>query len=78
MEITIPNSRTPKFATRDPFAEFRLILKRDGENITLEIPKPKCFRDFHRFTGAEKDAYNAIVTYLVETSSTALKKVVRA
>lgn len=77
MTVTIPNNKTPKFSTRDPFAEFRLILRRDGEKITLDIPTPKCYRDFHNFTGTEKDAYNAIVAHVVETAGAALRKAAR-
>lgn len=77
MTVTIPNNKTPKYATRDPFAEFRLILRRDGENIKLEVPTPKVYRNFHSFTGAEKDAYNAIVTHVVDTAGEALRKAAR-
>ena len=77
MTVTIPNNKTPQYATRDPFAEFRIILRRSGEKITLEIPQPKCYRDFHNFTGAEKDAYNAIVAHVVDTAGAAMRKAVR-
>ena len=78
MTVTIPNNKTPQYATRDPFAEFRIILRRSGEKITLDIPTPKCYRDFHNFTGTEKDAYNAIVAHVVETAGAAMRKAVRA
>ena len=80
MIVTVPNSTEPKCGNRSPFAEFTLTLKRmDGMDgmIELEVKKPKCFRDFHQFTGAEKDAYWAIVNHVVETASAALHEAIR-
>ena len=77
MEISIPNNKTPKWATRAPFAEFRLVLRRDGEGITLFTPPPKCYRDFSGFTGAEKDAYNAVLAHVVDTAGAAMREAVR-
>ncbi len=76
MTTTIPNDKAPKYATRDPFAEFRIVLRRDGDRIRLDIPAPRVFRDFHNFTGREKDAYHAILHHLVENAGDALRKAV--
>lgn len=77
MRITIENSRTPDRATTEVIAIFRLILRRDGDKIVLVVPKPRCERNFHAFTGAEKDAYNAIVRHVVETAPAAMKGVTK-
>lgn len=77
MTITIKNNKPPKFARHDPFAEFRLVLSRDGDNIRLDVPQPRVFRDFHNFTGAEKDAYTNILTHVIETAGGALRKAER-
>ena len=75
MTMTIPNTRTPPNGYGLPFAEFRLILKRNHcGDVELEIPKPKCFRDFHNFTGVEKDAYNNLVAHIVEGAADAMLK----
>ena len=77
MEISIPNSKTPKFAAQSPIVEFRLILKRDGDKLRLDTPAPRCCRSFDRFTTAEKAAYNAILTHVVHTAGDAMRKAVR-
>ena len=77
MIVTVPNSTEPKYGNRSPFAEFTLTLKRMDGMIELEVKKPKCFRDFHQFTGAEKDAYWAIVNHVVETAAAALHEAIR-
>ena len=76
MTTTIPNDKTPKYATREPFAEFRIVLRRDGDRIRLEIPAPRVFRNFNNFTVREKDAYNAILHHFVENAVDALRKAV--
>ena len=73
MDITIDNDRVPKYGTRDPFAEFKLILKRDGDKIVLTTPTPHCYRNWRQFTKGEKAAYNAILSHVVETAPGALK-----
>ena len=77
MTVTIENSKTPKFATHEAFAEFRLILRRDGDRIVLDVPSPTCRRAFNTFTTAEKAAYNAIVAHVVDTASAAMRKAVQ-
>ena len=74
MEITIQNSKTPPYANHKPFADFHLILRRDGDKIVLQVPSPRCFRNWHSLTPVEKDAYNAIVQHVVDTASAAMKK----
>lgn len=73
MEITIKNNKEPKYARHDKFAEFKLILKRDGDKITLEVPAPHLFRNFNQFTRGEKEAYHAIVQHVLETAGPAMR-----
>lgn len=73
MEITIKNSKEPKFAKHDLFALFKLILKRDGDKIKLEVPAPHLFRNFNQFTKGEKEAYHAIVQHVLDTAGKALR-----
>jgi hypothetical protein len=75
MKTAIENSKMPKFGNMMPFAEFKIVLKRVDGMIELECKSPRCFRDFRQFTGAEKDAYWAIVTHVVETAAAALHRV---
>lgn len=77
MTYTIPNNKPPAFARREPFAEFRLILRRDGDNVKLEVPAPRIFRDFRAFSGVEKDAYNSILTHVIDTAGAAIRKAAR-
>jgi len=72
--ITIHNSRTPKANDRVPVATFVLELYRDGDKLVLDAAHPKCYRDFHSFTGAEKDAYNYIVRLIIEQGSEAMRR----
>lgn len=72
--IAIKNSRTPKANNRVPVASFRLELYRDGDRLVLDAAHPKCYRDFHNFTGAEKDAYNYIVRLIIEQGVEAMNR----
>lgn len=73
MEITIKNSKEPKYARHDKFVEFKLTLRRNGDKIVLDIPAPHCFRNFNQFTKGEKEAYHAIVQHILDTAGKALR-----
>ena len=72
--ISIPNSKRPKACFRVPVAPFRLDLYRDGDRLVLDAAHPKCYRDFHSFTGAEKDAYNNILRLIIEQGVEAMNR----
>lgn len=66
MILTTPNSTRPRYGHGMPFATFRISLTRDGDDIVLKCEHPQCHRDFHAFTPKEKDAYNAVLAFVVD------------